>query len=329
MGNAPSIAELPPEWEDILPNITSEDIINSSRRKCRVVDQSVYLDDDLFDLDDDNHVPIALAILRAHPHLKDIRFKLVPGKMTEENYWAALFGILHDGGIDIEDVVGAIEDDYETGDEVDESTEIGENQVFLPPVAQSPTGQPGKEGNGKKLGRSPIAKLERDYFDDDNDALESTADATNTPPSYLEEIQAQQAHVARLQKALRVANHKTRKLALELHKERKHRHDEGINDGGDDVVKKDDTDAVASCPKCTSTSAPKRRHKATWKPHSDCKEFLNLDDHLKENLRKEKEKRLNEVLSQMKFILDTDDIKDSYGSWPCCGKEEYDTPGCA
>mmetsp|Transcript_28823 Transcript_28823/g.52711 ORF Transcript_28823/g.52711 Transcript_28823/m.52711 type:complete len:170 (+) Transcript_28823:56-565(+) len=159
MGNAPSIAELPPEWEDILPNITSEDVINSSRRKCRVVDQSVYLDDDLFDLDDDNHVPIALAILRDHPHLKDIRFKLVPGKMTEENYWAALFGILHDGGIDIEDVVGAIEDDYETGDEVDESTEIGENQVFLPPLAQSPTGQPGKKGNRKKFGHSPIAKL--------------------------------------------------------------------------------------------------------------------------------------------------------------------------
>jgi len=57
-----------------------------------------------------------------------------------------------------------------------------------------------------------LSSQERDYFDDDNDALESTADATNTPPSYLEEIKAQQAHVARLQKALRVANHKTRKV---------------------------------------------------------------------------------------------------------------------
>ena len=89
MGNAPSIAELPPEWDDILPNITQEDIILSSRNKCKVVvrppsqdddnnngnDKSstcVYLNDDIFDLDDDDHVPTALAILRSYPHLKDV-----------------------------------------------------------------------------------------------------------------------------------------------------------------------------------------------------------------------------------------------------------------
>ncbi len=57
-------------------------------------------------------------------------------------------------------------------------------------------------------------------------------------------------------------------------------------------------------------------------------EFLKLDDHLKENLRKEKEKRINEVLSQMKFILDTDDLKDSYGKWSCCESEDYSAEGC-
>lgn len=95
MGQAPSIAELPPEWEEILPNVTKEDILRSSRKKCKVVGEakSVYLDSDIFDLDE--HVPMALAILRAHPHLKDIRFKLVPGRMTEERYWAALFGTFH------------------------------------------------------------------------------------------------------------------------------------------------------------------------------------------------------------------------------------------
>jgi hypothetical protein len=43
---------------------------------------------------------------------------------------------------------------------------------------------------------------------------------------------------------------------------------------------------------------------------------------------KEKQKRLDEVRSQMKFILDTDDIKDSYGKWSCCGEEEYTAKGC-
>ncbi len=80
--------------------------------------------------------------------------------------------------------------------------------------------------------------------------------------------------------------------------------------------------------KCTLTLAPQTPHKGTWEMHRDCKDFLELDDHLKDNLRKEKQKRLDEVRSQMKFILDTDDIKDSYGKWSCCGEEEYTAKGC-
>ncbi|KAL9188678.1 hypothetical protein ACHAXT_007056 [Thalassiosira profunda] len=309
MGQAPSIAELPPEWEEILPNVTKEDILRSSRKKCKVVGEakSVYLDSDIFDLDE--HVPMALAILRAHPHLKDTRFQLVPGRMSEERYWAALFGILNDGGLDLEDVVGKIGDDYETGDEMDDGLDVGENEEALLPAAQSPiepTGKPKKKGV-----RTPIATLELDYYDE-RDTPKSKADVSNTPPFYLDEIKEQQAHIARLQKSLREANHKNRKLALELHKERKKRHEGGDHSG-----------SVASCPRCNSSLAQHNPHTGTWTMHPDCGEFMKLDDHLKDNLRKEKEKRLNEVLSQMKFILDTDDIKDSYGKWSCCGKEEY------
>ena len=123
MGNAPSIAELPPEWSDILPNITQEDILRSSKQNIKTLyDDSnhpvVYLNNDIFDLDDDNHVPLALAILRSYPHLKDIRFKLVPGRLSEERFWAALFGVLHNGGIDnMDELIGNIDDDYSTGDE--------------------------------------------------------------------------------------------------------------------------------------------------------------------------------------------------------------------
>lgn len=152
MGNAPSVAELPPEWDDILPHLTREDVIRSSRKRCRIADGEVYLDNEPFDLDE--HVPKALAILRAHPHLKTVRFKLVPGWMTEERFWAALFGILNDGGIDIEDIVGNIDDDYETGDEVDESMDIVDESTATPQAAQSPNAQ-----SGKSKPRSPIAKL--------------------------------------------------------------------------------------------------------------------------------------------------------------------------
>jgi hypothetical protein len=80
---------------------------------------------------------------------------------------------------------------------------------------------------------------------------------------------------------------------------------------------------------CVLSSTPQKPHKGTWEMHRDCKDFLGLDNHLKDNLRKEKKKRLEEVRSQMKFILDTDDIKDSYGKWSCCGEEEYTANGCA
>ena len=284
--------------------------------------------------------------------------------MTEERYWAALFGIVNDGGLaDIDNVVGKIDDDYETGDEIDDNADVMEgggdndNSMMPPPTeAQSP---PENNNEKKKLGRTPIAKLgtwfeyakesdlnpvylsvlltiwllifeERAYFDD-NGATESKADATNTPPFYLEEIKSQQAHIAQLQKSLREANHKTRKLALELHKERKKRHDEGVVNKEDSEMKTNNShsDPVKSCPRCNSSLTKQQPHKGKWEIHPDCNEFMKLDDHLKDNLRKEKEKRLDEVRSQMKFILDTDDIKDSYGKWSCCGKEEYEADGCA
>ena len=69
--------------------------------------------------------------------------------MTEERYWAALFGILHDGGIDnIEELVGKIDDDYETGDEAD--------------AIINDDGQMTEQEHGEKkkqFGRTPIAKL--------------------------------------------------------------------------------------------------------------------------------------------------------------------------
>ena len=138
----------------------------------------------------------------------------------------------------------------------------------------------------------------------------------------MEEITAQQAHIDRLQKSLREANHKSRKLALELHKERKKRQEEVNNDNNTNTT----SNMGGNCPRCNSSLSAnddEPKHKGEWEVHPDCKEFMKLEDHLKDNLRNEKQKRLNEVRSQMKFILDTDDIEDSYGKWTCCGQEEY------
>lgn len=164
---------------------------------------------------------------------------------------------------------------------------------------------------------------ERTYYYDD-ETLASNATTTNMPPFYLDEIKAQQDRIQQLEKSLREARHQARKLALELHKDRR-------REGQADKLTENTSDkTMKPCPRCnSSTFVPETStHKGQWIMHPDCMEFMKLDDHLKENLRSEKQKRINEVLAQMKFILDTDEMRDSYGRWSCCGSEEYMAKGC-
>jgi chromosome segregation ATPase len=67
-------------------------------------------------------------------------------------------------------------------------------------------------------------------------------------------------------------------------------------------------------------------HTGQWVMDQDSKDFLEFPVELKENLRMEKRKRLEEVAQQMKFILDSDAIQDSNGSWDCCGQNRYESP---
>ena len=205
MGNEPSIATLPESWHHILPNITRESILkysyrhrhhrstrsssissSSSSSYKNIINadddddeagedaagdgntagqrKSVYLDDDIFDLDE--HVPTALAILTAYPHLKDIRFKLVPGVLKEERYWECIFGILNDyddgNGGDSDICRGSgVENISETQDESGNGVKEG-THVTLPPIeTQSTSRNPkplGKMGE-KLLVDTPISNL--------------------------------------------------------------------------------------------------------------------------------------------------------------------------
>eukprot|EP00592_Proboscia_alata_P012641 CAMPEP_0194391076 /NCGR_PEP_ID=MMETSP0174-20130528/113626_1 /TAXON_ID=216777 /ORGANISM="Proboscia alata, Strain PI-D3" /LENGTH=335 /DNA_ID=CAMNT_0039185059 /DNA_START=82 /DNA_END=1086 /DNA_ORIENTATION=- len=56
-------------------------------------------------------------------------------------------------------------------------------------------------------------------------------------------------------------------------------------------------------------------HKGTWVISKDSADFLEMDDELKQNLRREKQKRLKDVLDEMKFILDSDKVCDTIGEW--------------
>jgi hypothetical protein len=80
------------------------------------------------------------------------------------------------------------------------------------------------------------------------------------------------------------------------------------------VVKK--TNTIPSC------------HKGKWMMDKDSIEFLEYPDELKSNLRDQKQKRLEQIRANMKFILDTDNVEDSNGFWDCCGQTSYNAQGC-
>jgi predicted translin family RNA/ssDNA-binding protein len=69
-------------------------------------------------------------------------------------------------------------------------------------------------------------------------------------------------------------------------------------------------------------------HKGRWMMDKDSIEFMEYPDELKSNLRDQKQKRLEQIRANMKFILDTDNVEDSNGYWDCCGQTSYSAQGC-
>jgi hypothetical protein len=67
------------------------------------------------------------------------------------------------------------------------------------------------------------------------------------------------------------------------------------------------------------------QHKGEWIMEKDSLDFLEYPEELKENMRNEKKKRLEEVHNQMRFILDSDDIEDTFGEWSCCKSKSYNS----
>mmetsp|Transcript_3772 Transcript_3772/g.6283 ORF Transcript_3772/g.6283 Transcript_3772/m.6283 type:complete len:324 (-) Transcript_3772:171-1142(-) len=65
------------------------------------------------------------------------------------------------------------------------------------------------------------------------------------------------------------------------------------------------------------------KHKGSWKIDTESQAFLEYPDEVKDNLRQEKQRRLQQVKQEMKFILDSDEAHDANGKWACCGESTY------
>ncbi len=64
-------------------------------------------------------------------------------------------------------------------------------------------------------------------------------------------------------------------------------------------------------------------HIGEWIMDQDSRDFISYPEEVKENMRKEKQKRLRQVQLDMEFILDSDKVEDSNGHWACCGEKSY------
>eukprot|EP00980_Cylindrotheca_fusiformis_P022641 scaffold9523_cov103-Cylindrotheca_fusiformis.AAC.18 len=69
-------------------------------------------------------------------------------------------------------------------------------------------------------------------------------------------------------------------------------------------------------------------HTGEWIMDKDSQEFLQYPEEIKTNMRKEKQRRLDQVQKEMKFILDSDNIEDTNGHWTCCGANSYRAESC-
>ena len=66
-------------------------------------------------------------------------------------------------------------------------------------------------------------------------------------------------------------------------------------------------------------------HKGEWVMDKDSQDFITYPEEVKDNMRREKQKRLQQVQQDMKFILDSDKVEDSNGHWGCCGEPTYNS----
>jgi hypothetical protein len=87
----------------------------------------------------------------------------------------------------------------------------------------------------------------------------------------------------------------------------------------------------AICSRCKhnpSASPSCHYHCGSWELDPQSKDFFAFDATLRENLRREKQKKLNEVRSQLKWIIDDDNPENAPGEWSCCKNEENRSTGC-
>jgi len=261
-----------------------------------------YVDDGHYAAD----VRIAMRVLAASEYVRHLRFKLVPARLKEPLFWAALLGMLKYGK-------GWVS--------VAEEERLECRAAAASVAAAAGGGQ--KEG---EIGSSRQRQQQQQHSNDGAQAILVSPDVAAVADGGYREadelrkhLRQRDAEIAQLRRSLDATRSKVKALETEV-AELEQRCSSSSAGGASSAA----TAAVAeSNPEPTAN-----RHKGSWTMDRDSQDFLALDEDLKANLRAEKAKRLKEVREQMRFILDTDSVACSNGEWSCCGRKEYGADGC-
>jgi len=249
-----------------------------------------------------SHMEVALLILQLSSEIKKLRFQLVPAKLSECLFWQSIFYILETYS---PDDLGYLETKESAIDTLK---------------------------SWKKLKMIMNEKLRSDDKDDDNKIhnngkklITSTAAQHQSKPKTTSAQSTVDIRVAMKQKDEELTT-----LRLQLTKAKNDLF--FLQEQQNKLMKQIQSTSTSSSSASTimNKNNKQRRyhHPGQWKINQECREFLSLDEDVKQKLRDGKQKRLQDVLEQMKFILDSDDVKEAYGKWDCCGQGVYDCSGC-
>jgi hypothetical protein len=268
---------------------------------------------------------LCFRILRISSTMAKLRFKLVPTKLKEHLFWQSLWTILY---------YEAIHQQKQQQQQVEEEV-VGEDNEETTPQKTSPIVKQ------QQHRRQPTASSTSSSYNSIDESLNSMSvdddrlfqdfqkeQVEKTIFKLRRQIERQQWKIEELQQTV---------MSLrEEQMERKHRQQQQQQEE-EEVQTMNATYAPAS-PPSTSTSDDndtsqqqqqqqqqqvQHHHVGEWTMDQDSIDFLQYPEELKQNLRDEKRKRLEEVRGQMRFILDTDNVEDSNGRWTCCQSQQY------
>lgn len=226
---------------------------------------------------------LAVRLCRLLNDLALLRFRLVPTRLKEEFFWVAALMLLKERLVEY----NAARYDDTNADDDDDGDEEEEEEME---AAKANNNQQQKTTACKSNGSASTG------------TLDLAARQSQVQKNQIAKLKKQ---VQELQKQLAVASATPKKSAS----------NNSISN----------SQSNNTSPKATTNRNKKATpiHKGSWAMDADSQEFLKYPDEVKESLRSEKQRRLQQVHKEMKFILDSDAVHHSNGKWDCCGEPTY------